>query len=161
MDDTVFDEFDKLEQFVWATERAADGALLESERFLRESSIRISGAGALPASATSSSGHTDGSAAARPDRCPGIDLASAAAKPGKCPGRDPASAAARSDECPGRDPASTAARPGKCPGRDPASTAARPGKCPGRDPASTAARSGKTRQLPRQRPGGYPGKALQ
>ena len=88
MDDTVFDEFDKLEQFVWATERAADGALLESERFLRESSIRISGAGALPASATSSSGHTDGSAAARPDRCPGIDLASAAAKPGKCPGRD-------------------------------------------------------------------------
>ena len=112
-DDTVFDEFDKLEHFVWATEKAADGALLEYEKFLKENSIRISGANAVPASATSSTGRTNSSAAARSNKCPGRDPASAAARPGKNPGRDPASTAAR----PGKIRQAPRQRPGKYPGK--------------------------------------------
>ena len=88
---------------IWdSTKEAVDGALLESEKFLKENSIPISGAYAVPASVTSSTGRTNGSAAARPNKCPGRDPASTAARPGKCPGRDPASAAVRSNKCPGR-----------------------------------------------------------
>ena len=120
---------------IWdSTKEAVDGALRDSEKFLNENSIPISGANAVPASVTSSTGRTNGSAAARP---------------GKCPGRDPASAAAG----PGRTRQAPRQRPGKCLSKtrhDPASVPAPPNKYPG-----------KTRQLPRQRPGGYPGKALQ
>ena len=54
LDDTVFDEFDKLKEFVRATLKAVDNALFESEKFLEENSVQTLGNDTPPAGTTSS-----------------------------------------------------------------------------------------------------------
>ena len=94
-DDTVFDEFNKLEHFVWATEKAADNALLKSEKFLEENSVEALGTDTPRAGTTSSASRTNGSTAAKPGR----DSASTAARPGSSP--------AETQQVPLHDPART------------------------------------------------------
>ena len=70
LDDTVFEEFDRLKKFVSATEKAADRALLESEKFLNENSIQTSGNDTPPAVMTLSASRTNGSTPAKPSKDP-------------------------------------------------------------------------------------------